>query len=107
MLAIVFIGFLLFFLTMAAGVLMGRQPLAGSCGGLAQAGLDGDCKICGKKPGTCKPEALEQRQHKTSLVRSVSAMGNESKENLVFIDAMAQNPKTSQSRPRFNDPLDF
>ena len=39
---------------MAVGVLRGRAPLKGSCGGLA--GL-GDCEICGGKPEQCGKRA--------------------------------------------------
>lgn len=43
---------------MAVGVMAGRKPIAGSCGGMANlresgvAGLDGPvCEVCGAKPG--------------------------------------------------------
>ena len=32
---------------MSVGVLMGRKPISGSCGGLANAGVGGPCEICG------------------------------------------------------------
>lgn len=35
---------------MAIGVLLGRAPLAGSCGGLANLGDDGACSVCGRPP---------------------------------------------------------
>ena len=54
----VFVGFSLFIGLMAVGVLFGRKPIAGSCGGLANVGINGDCKICGKKPGNCDPKKL-------------------------------------------------
>ncbi len=38
---------------MAVGVAMGRKPIAGSCGGLAQLGGDGECEICGGNPNAC------------------------------------------------------
>lgn len=41
---------------MAIGVLMGRKPLSGSCGGLAAVGIDGDCEICGGNPAKCDAE---------------------------------------------------
>ena len=38
---------------MAIGVMAGRKPIAGSCGGLANSvGLDHTCH-CGKAPGSC------------------------------------------------------
>ena len=42
---------------MAIGVLMGRKPIQGSCGGLAQVGVDGACEICGKEPNSCASDA--------------------------------------------------
>lgn len=39
---------------MAIGVLMGQRPIAGSCGGLAALGIDGECEICGGNPNACE-----------------------------------------------------
>lgn len=49
---------------MAIGVIMGRKPIAGSCGGLANVGIDGDCEICGGNPAKCDEE--QERQQKKS-----------------------------------------
>ncbi|NJN52087.1 MAG: (Na+)-NQR maturation NqrM [Gammaproteobacteria bacterium] len=38
---------------MSVGVLFGRRPLQGSCGGMARLGL-GDCEICGGDPLKCE-----------------------------------------------------
>ena len=38
---------------MAIGVLMGRKPIAGSCGGLRNLGVDMQCDICGGDPQRC------------------------------------------------------
>ena len=38
---------------MAIGVLRGRAPIAGSCGGLSNLGIDGACEICGGNPNKC------------------------------------------------------
>ena len=35
---------------MAIGVMRGRAPISGSCGGLNKIGLDGACEICGGDP---------------------------------------------------------
>ena len=32
---------------MAVGVIFGRGPIKGSCGGLGAVGIDQDCEICG------------------------------------------------------------
>ncbi len=41
---------------MAVGVLMGRKPLKGSCGGLGAAGIDQSCELCGGDPKRCDEE---------------------------------------------------
>ena len=42
-----FIILLLIFFAMSIGVIFGRKPIAGSCGGLKTIGEIGDCEICG------------------------------------------------------------
>lgn len=60
------LAFILIFLLvmgMAVGVLRGGKPISGSCGGLANLGLDGACEICGGKPEQCRadaPDPLDQ-----------------------------------------------
>lgn len=40
---------------MAVGVMAGREPIKGSCGGLNKLGLrEGDCPVCGGDPGKCE-----------------------------------------------------
>ena len=41
---------------MAIGVLMGRKPIQGSCGGMSALGLDTGCDICGGDPALCDAE---------------------------------------------------
>jgi len=38
---------------MAIGVILGRKPIAGSCGGLKAFGSDTACEICGGNPAKC------------------------------------------------------
>lgn len=45
---------------MAVGVLMGRKPIAGSCGGLNQIGMKDGCDICGGKDEVCEEENRKQ-----------------------------------------------
>lgn len=44
---VVFAVMLLVVLGMSAGVLAGRKPIAGSCGGIANLGIEKECSICG------------------------------------------------------------
>jgi hypothetical protein len=39
---------------MAIGVLFGRKPISGSCGGMKTLGLDVGCEICGGNPDRCE-----------------------------------------------------
>lgn len=48
-------------LGMAAGVLLGRSPIAGSCGGMGRLGIE--CGVC-EKPCAKKRRALEQARHR-------------------------------------------
>ena len=38
---------------MAVGVIFGRAPIKGSCGGLGDVGIDQECEICGGDPQHC------------------------------------------------------
>lgn len=42
------------FAAMAIGVMLGRQPIKGSCGGMSALGLKGDCEICGGDRTKCE-----------------------------------------------------
>lgn len=48
-----FVFMLLMVSAMAVGVLMGRKPISGSCGGMKALGMDMDCEICGGNPALC------------------------------------------------------
>ncbi len=48
-----FIVFALLLAVMAIGVLFGRKPIAGSCGGMNRLGLDTSCELCGGNPAKC------------------------------------------------------
>lgn len=54
---LVVLGFMLLIVAaMAIGVIMGRKPIAGSCGGLNNLGLKEGCEICGGKDEVCEEE---------------------------------------------------
>ena len=41
---------------MAVGVLAGRSPIKGSCGGMGALGVDTACDLCGGNPQRCEEE---------------------------------------------------
>ncbi|MDO4708471.1 MAG: (Na+)-NQR maturation NqrM [Pseudomonadota bacterium] len=49
-----FIVLLLVIAGMAVGVMLGRKPIAGSCGGIANLGLEKECGICGNDFSKCR-----------------------------------------------------
>ncbi len=44
---------------MAVGVIMGRSPIKGSCGGMGALGIDTSCDICGGDPKRCDEETRD------------------------------------------------
>ena len=63
----VFIVMLIIVAIMAVGVIMGRKPIAGSCGGLSAIGMKQDCAICGGDDDACEKEQLRQQKLKADL----------------------------------------
>ena len=51
---VVFLVMLLMVGLMAVGVIMGRKPIAGSCGGIANLGIEKECSICGGSREKCE-----------------------------------------------------
>jgi hypothetical protein len=49
--------FALLFAAMAVGVLFGRAPIKGSCGGLGAVGIKEDCTFCGRPSEDCPKKA--------------------------------------------------
>ena len=58
---LVFGFMLLVVVAMSVGVLLGRKPIAGSCGGLNNLGLKEGCDICGGKDEVCEEENRKQQ----------------------------------------------
>ncbi|MGM0984779.1 MAG: (Na+)-NQR maturation NqrM [Pseudomonadota bacterium] len=52
--------FLLIVAAMAVGVIMGRKPIAGTCGGLNRLGMKEGCDVCGGKDEVCEEENRKQ-----------------------------------------------
>ena len=60
-------GFMLLLMAaMAIGVMLGRKPIAGSCGGLNNIGMKDGCEVCGGKDEVCEEE---NRKRSTSARR--------------------------------------
>ncbi len=49
-----FLGMMAVVGLMAIGVMFGRRPIEGSCGGLKNLGISGECEICGGDPARCE-----------------------------------------------------
>jgi hypothetical protein len=52
---------------MAVGVIMGRKPIAGSCGGIANLGIEKECSICGGSREKCEEVNSAEGTQKTAL----------------------------------------
>ena len=64
---IVFLTMLLVVAAMAVGVMFGRKPIAGSCGGIAALGIEKECSICGGNRQKCEDVNREKDVVKTNL----------------------------------------
>ena len=65
-----FIILLILVAGMAIGVMMGRKPISGSCGGMSALGMDVACDICKGDPEVCETEqqkAIKAEQKEASL----------------------------------------
>ncbi len=65
-LAITFGVFVLFFLLMNIGYFFKKQPLKGSCGGVATLMGDETCQFCGNDPNKCAELTEEQQENGVS-----------------------------------------
>jgi hypothetical protein len=52
LLALLVVGLLV--AAMSVGVIFGRKPITGTCGGLGAAGITGPCEICGGDTSKCE-----------------------------------------------------
>lgn len=57
-----FLIFIVVVAVMSIGVMRGRKPITGSCGGLANLGIAGACEICGGDPANCERDAPASRE---------------------------------------------
>ena len=62
-----FVVIVLVVVGMAVGVMGGREPIKGSCGGLNRLGMrDGECPICGDNPALCETDPAARAITKTA-----------------------------------------
>ncbi len=67
-----FLAFLIIVGAMAVGVLMGRKPIAGSCGGMSALGMVSDCEICGGDRSKCDSEKPASKEGEASFYNAVN-----------------------------------
>lgn len=67
-----FVFLLAILAAMAIGVMRGRPPISGSCGGLNNLGVDGACEICGGNPARCDQQ---QDRSSASMAKFYDASG--------------------------------
>lgn len=53
---VTFIAFATIVAAMAVGVMAGRAPISGSCGGVGRLGIEQKCDLCGGDPQVCETE---------------------------------------------------
>lgn len=58
----VFIALVIVVVAMSVGILFGRKPISGSCGGMAALGMDTACDICGGDKSICDDEEEKQKR---------------------------------------------
>lgn len=56
MIIVTFIVMLLVITIMAVGVLLGRKPIQGSCGGMSALGMETSCDVCRGDQSICDEE---------------------------------------------------
>ena len=80
-----FLVFAFILAAMAVGVIAGREPIKGSCGGIGALGIDQSCEICGGDPQRCETET---RSPVDAMAASVAEDSTEArpKEGAVVFD---------------------
>jgi hypothetical protein len=58
---------------MAIGVMLGRPPIKGSCGGMGALGIDTACDLCGGDPNRCDEETRGGESEKPGTGQFYSA----------------------------------
>ncbi len=63
---IVFSVMVLFVVLMASGLILGRKPITGSCGGMSAVGMEAACDVCGGDKNKCDTEVKKSKNNKDS-----------------------------------------
>ncbi len=66
MFIVVFTFMLLFVVLMAVGLILGRKPIKGSCGGMSAVGMEAACDVCGGDQTKCDTEVKNTKNNKSS-----------------------------------------
>ena len=61
---IVFTFMLTFIVLMAVGLIIGRKPITGSCGGMSAVGMESACDVCGGDQTICETEVKSSKNNK-------------------------------------------
>lgn len=67
--------FVTFFIFMGIGYMVKKQPLKGSCGGVANLMGDKYCQFCGNDPNKC--ESIINEQQKNGISQKAGQLGKE------------------------------
>ena len=71
------IAIVLMILFMAVGVLMGKEPLKGTCGGLNRIMGDRDCPVCGGDTTKCESTTSNNQQSDKAVLGRDAMKGHE------------------------------
>ncbi len=71
---IVFVVMVVLLVAMSIGVILGRKPISGSCGGMSALGMEVACDICGGDKDKCDKESEAASDHKESSELAYDAM---------------------------------
>jgi hypothetical protein len=72
-----FVAMLTLTAAMAVGVIFGRKPIAGTCGGMKALGMEMDCEICGGDQEVCDSvEGISQADVSADAESLTQRIGN-------------------------------
>lgn len=74
---VVFMVMLVLVIVMSVGVLMGKKPISGSCGGMSALGMEVACDVCKGDKTKCENEdEYEPNDNKEATSLAYNAMSN-------------------------------